>query len=328
MKLIDYYNNNKDNFTEEKVVCYFENKKKSKIRFAIYKDSKENKIYLYYDYYKQFCLDCETDDIPYYFKNIEVIPENFIITTTENWIKLKKKSIKDNLDKESKTYQDLMKFFINNSGKLAYSKGKQEKGLFVGITSTDEDYYYLILNKKDDEVNYLFSSCCGSLNFVDENEYTKNDYDLIDFLKQKKSDIIKHINEFNDDVLITPLVLYKDRKKPHYRQYKNDALQITFNHCNKIFDKSSKCIEVLQDILAKIDNPQINNCIIKLLNTYITEYGIYYKPLDKKLKNYYKETFIKKLNDIFESHIKYIKDEKIISYVTNICKTLNKVFLN
>lgn len=72
----------------------------------------------------------------------------------------------------------------------------------------------------------------------------------------------------------------------------------------------------------------LNSRIIKLFNRYINEYSVYYKPLDKKLKIYYKEFFIQKLNAILTNEIRSVTDNNIKSYIIAVWKTMNKRIFN
>ena len=327
MKLIDFIKENKDKITLDKVYCYFRDKKKGIMQFALYRDLKDtNMIYMYQDIFTKQCFTVDEKDIPLYYKAMEIEPNNFIITSRNQWVQLYKKSIKNSIDKNSSEYQRLLREIIKHGGQIVKLKlhNNNEKGVLIGITSSDEDYYYVIAYQKDNEVNIIFDTYCSNLDYINENEYVNDDYELINFIKNNRPYIVNYINNLETDVMITPIIT--NRNKVHHKIHKDNALVTTFEHCNSFFDRPSKCIEVLNDMLSTLNNSNINSIIIRLLNHYITEYSLYYKPLNNYLKNYYKETFNIKLNNILIKYTKNIEDDNIVSYVTNICNTLKKQF--
>ena len=261
-----------------------------------------------------------------HYKNTEVDGSKFKIISRSQWSKYLKKSIKNSIDKNSELYHTLLKDFNTYGGKLVKTTNDREGAMFVGISSTDEDYYYVLILKNNKQFDINFHTCCGKLDIIEESQYTEKEYEFIDFFNKNKSDIINEINSLETDVMITPIKI--GEKKEHYRLHKKDALIETFKHCSALFNEKPKCIEVLEDILLNLNSPNLNSIVIKLLNTYINEYSLYYKKLSDKHKKYYNETFKNKLNNILLKYTNGINNEKVVSYVTNVCKTMNKVFFN
>lgn len=328
MNLIQYIKTNKKRFTLDNIFCYIENKKRPIIKFALYRNPKDNEIYIYENILHSTCLTDDEDMLSCYYRTMNINIKNIKELSRDKWSNMLKKSILNSINKQSETYIDLVNEINTNGGNLVYLKGKMqgEIGMLVGASSTDEDYYYVLIYKKNNEIHFIYDTYCHRLEYVNENSYGKKEYELINFIKNNQLDIINKIKNMENDVMVTKIVL--DKSKHHYKQYKNNSLHITFEHCKSFFNKNPKCIEVLEDKINQLNDPILNSRIIKLFNRYINEYSVYYKPLDKKLKIYYKEFFIQKLNVILTNEIRYVTDNNIKSYIIAVWKTMNKRIFN
>lgn len=322
MKLIDFIDAIKNTMFKDDIYCIVNNKLKPIIIYAIYKHNETNQIMLYFnDIHSQ-----PIDELSDYYKMLDINMENIIIVKRDNWSNFLKKSIKNSI-KNDKMIKNLKSDITKNGGKIVYIK--DEPYILIGVSSTDEDYYYILVKTDDEYKNAMlrFSSCCCKLTFKDNDYLTIKENNLCLFVNENKSKIINQLNNLTSDVIIR--INFGDNKN-HFKNHKNNALATILDKYKKYYNNITKesNLIILDKILNKINDDFINNKIIILLNEYIREYENFYIPLDIKYKNYYQDYFRTKLGNILNKHLNTIDDSEVKSYVFAICRTIDKILFN
>lgn len=325
MKLLDFVKKNEHLLNKDNVFVVLDDKNKAIMHYAIYrKDDLEKAVYLYHNIFVSIKLTkIQDDEIAPFYKKMEINENNVINISREEFVQVHKKSIKESLKNDnSENFKHLISFMNKNAGSLCRDIAKNS--MFIGITSTDEDFYYLFVQNDNGKVKFHFSSCCGSIDIIDKKDYTKEDYDLIKFVKANKYEILRQIDLFESEVMING-VNFGDNFS--YKKYKDTSLSTILNLYRHHMNKDTKCIDILEDILNNLDDDRLNSIVISLLNKVIQEYYHFYNPLPTELKKYYYESFYNKVKSKIDYGCKKIYNDKVRSYVRNVCKTLNKEFI-
>lgn len=324
MKLLDFVRENEHLLNKDNVFVILDDKNKSIMHYALYKkDDIEKAVYLYVNIFTSIKLTkIEDDDLPLYYKMMEINEDNIITLSRKEYIQFHKKSIKETVkNNKTENYYKLISFMRKNAGSLCSTMHKV--AMFIGIAATDEDYYYVSVYNDNGNIKFSFDSCCGDIYLIDKKDYTKKEYDLIKFVKDNKYKIIEQIDSFDNDVIINGVNF---GNKNSFKKYKDNSLSIILNLYRNYLGKDNKCIKILEDKLIELNDDILNAYVIKLLNKIIQEYYHYYKPLPIELKNYYYENFYNKVKNKLRYSSKKIYNKEIRNYVLNICKALNKEF--
>lgn len=322
MKLFEFIESIKDKMSKDDIYCIVNNKLNPIIIYAIYKHNKTNQIMVYFNAVHSNTIDELSD----HYKMLDINMENIIIVKRNNWSNFLKKTIKNGF-KDDKFVNELKSDITKNGGKIVYIK--DEPYILIGVSSTDEDYYYILVKADDEYKNAMlrFSSCCCKLTFKDNDYLTIKENNLCLFVNENKAKIIDQLNSLTNDVIIR--INFGDNKN-HFKNHENNALDIILNKYKKYYNNITEesNLIILGKILNKINNDFINSKIIILLNEYIREYENFYIPLDTKYKNYYQDYFRTKLDNILNKHLNKIDNSEVKSYVFAVCRTIDKILFN
>lgn len=194
MTLYDYIIQNEDKIRNTPALAYIATSPDDGYRFiefVLFQSSKDKKI----KYQQNELYVCEFSDEYNLFRITEVDPENFVEMTLDEYTAKKKADIKYFVDEKLKYEKSVPSQCIamvkEDGGKFTYDCGKTLKK-FIGISATDEDYYYVLIDK---DLKLTGSSCVGALKFVPESEKTQ---ELDKVIKENKDYILQKLENTND----------------------------------------------------------------------------------------------------------------------------------
>lgn len=133
---------------------------------------------------------------------------SFAWLSEEELIELKKDTIKKELIQELKSKENNNLKLIRNE--LSKDKGKlvrfcpdEDAGILLCAVSTDEDYYYVTVNNKDNRINFEYNTCCGGYEIVEDEN---NNNDMLEWFKCNRSSCVCYFRDFIEnkfEVIIT-----------------------------------------------------------------------------------------------------------------------------
>ena len=208
IKLIDYIKNNIDKLSNGNILCYITNDIKDVMNFALYQ--KDDKLYLYFNCLYSFEIDLNDNDN--YYLNKTINEELFVEIKSDEWVTFLKKSIENSINKNSKIYKSITNEAKFNGGRLVKIRNNTI-GMFVAETSSDEDYYYLVVYEENNEIKLSLETACGNLNYIMTKDYSDKEYELINFINLNKQTIIDKINSLPTDVVLNGIHFNKKLTK-------------------------------------------------------------------------------------------------------------------
>ena len=190
--------------------------------FAFYRSFEDNKVYYYRNIFSSYWVDEDTPFMDSEWK-VDLNDVKTDIVNYDMFLAWKRRNIISDLKYHYDHPDEKSNFFLiqnklkKDGGKIvAFDdfKSKDEIGLLIGVTSTDEDYYYQYV-----DVNYKIHNmtCVGGYKVVDDKYIPKNlrkfQKDVItrDNVNRIKAAIWKQFLK-NAEVFFTPIYL------PHLTQ--------------------------------------------------------------------------------------------------------------
>lgn len=335
MTIKEFILKEKNNFTMDKVFIVTPDPKKHFIKCALYRHINEpNKVVLYINDITRYEFDINTgefipESIMNYPHNIDIIDEEVSLTNRQGFIKLIRESIKyfmKNKKYDNALYKSLLEECKKFGGRISYrSNDKKDLMMFVGVSSTDEEFYdVFVYQDKDNKPKICYSSVCIAKTFIEPEDYDEKTNNFIEFIKNNRGEIVNIINENYSDVMLNGINFGIDMT--HYRKYDRDALLHLISTYKKLF-RYGKMADVLMDIL---DNQvsDFDRCnVIQVLYEVYNDYVQYYRDLEEDYKRYYVEYFWEKCNAKLQTKLNTIQNDHLKSYYIGFCETFKRVLL-
>lgn len=219
MKLKEYVNSIKDRINKKNIFVYVEKiKDEEYCLLTLYQEDKEqyNRIFLlpqktnkeenteiYVGFTSLFRFPI--DEISsYWLEEYDFNPDGFIEMTKdkyEDWITDKmRKNVERWKIKHPEQFEQYKEEINRNGSKIYYQKHDNTYWILIGVASTDEDYYWVLVNRKGE---LIFYSCVGHIPFMDE-EKDKSNYEcklLKEYLNENKKEIKNKLNNLKQIVI-------------------------------------------------------------------------------------------------------------------------------
>lgn len=321
----DYIKKNESRFTTENMFCYVEDKKKPVVFLALYRDLNTGAITVYRNIF-----DTQAASEDSYLSCKQVDEDGFIEIKRSDWKNMYRKSVKNSISPADANYNFVKKEIEKNGGRLVKlnTVGGLKPYMLIAASSTDEDYYYILVRKPngDEDVHIDFTTCCSWVDYIDEKDYGEEEYELLEWIKGHKGDIVRKISSYDNDVLITG---YKfGGTEGHYKRHKPRALEITMEACRKNFKESVHAINELERKLNEAGDPKTTSIAVKMLNRYLLMHYKYIKPSIRDNKSYsYIEYEVKRMRDISFRAINRIRNEEVRTFSRHVIKCFYKKYL-
>lgn len=209
MKLKEYALSIKDKLNKDNIFVYNEEINGEKYHLLdLFKANRKNNKYAQrlskirgrektedeevYVYFTSMFTD-PIEEISSYWQEKDVNPDWFVEMTRDEWEDFITEEIRKNVEIWKNKYPDKFNSYkedIKRDGcKIHYQKYNKTYWALVGVASSDEDYYWVLIDRTG---KFLFSSCVGYVDFInEEDDVTGYEYKLLKEYLNENVDEIK-----------------------------------------------------------------------------------------------------------------------------------------